>query len=151
MTPYEQPTRFVSRYEYANIAVRRIVLNAVNLGLKGIGGLCAAITLVFLLLLFIGCPFYILWWGFWAIGLVASAATYLISMLCSANYRKLQALKAVDLIPYTDIAEIPVFYSLVRASEEPVRDQADVLLRAVVDAQQTLPEQLLRSSIEAKN
>jgi hypothetical protein len=59
--------------------------------------------------------------------------------------------KAMDVgVPLTraTTAHLPAANSLVRASQEPVQDQGAILLRATIQTQDTLPEEMLRAASE---
>ena len=78
--------------------------------------------------------------------LVLGALIYILWKLSLAglNYSE----KTGDLLPLTraNLAEVPVFETLVRASQEPVQLQENILLRQAMEEQERHQEQLLRAS-----
>jgi len=81
-----------------------------------------------------------LFFGMIGIGFVYLA--YQIGATAKEHGKELVDLKSLYTVVST--ADLPAVDSLVRASEKPEQAQADVLLRAAVDVEQTPPAQLLR-------
>jgi len=82
------------------------------------------------------------WYFFVLIGIFMAFIAYQFGGTAKDHCQELVDLKS----SYTSVntADLPSVDSLVRASEKPEQDQADVLLRAAMDLQQTAPDQLLR-------
>lgn len=140
MEPEKKATRFVTKYEYANVQARRLYLTASSLWFKALGGFCGAIAFGVFLLVMAGYS------RFWAIGVTTGLATFLLLKLFVASDKKLKSLEKVVLIPYANTADLPADESLVRASQEPVQEQQSILLRPAMAADASPPEQLLRSA-----
>jgi len=134
MEPDKKPARIVSKAEYVKVQSLRIGLV--------LSTLCLAILFPGYGVLgrrqFHEHPFIA-----FVIGLLATMIVVVYTI------RVIPAARAIGkVIPLTraNTADLTAVDSLVRASEQPEQAQADVLLRAVTDVQQTPPEQLLRST-----
>ena len=130
--------RIVSTSEFVAVQTNRTLLN--------VSTIATYITVAVCLILAISLPFS----GFGIVGLLASLFCTVMALrfirFGQAKRKRAAQMEQVVPLSHVNIADLPDEDRLVRASEEPVSEQRNVLLRAAVSSEETSTEQLLRAS-----
>ncbi len=136
--PPKTGKRIVSQGEYISVQTSRTLLS--------ISTLATYITVAVCVFLAVSLPFS----GFGIFGLLASLFCTVMALrfirFGQAKRKRAAQMEQVVPLSHVNIADLPDEDRLVRASEEPVSEQQNVLLRPAVSNEETPAEQLLRAS-----